>query len=256
LFNISEYDTLPKRKNALLGILAASTSKLHTQQVSTLKSVISTILKSSRSDRIPPDDIQLELEILVEEKNKYAPAILSRFESIIEDINSIGMSDKKWDYLFENNKPAIVISTSSECCDNQHQLIDMLLASLYNFQCLHPDCQLDIIIDELQNQNLSENGPILKIMKEGRKNHIAFTGATQSFHVKGDKVGDVMTYAATQIFLKPTDESEDNVAKVLNYDKKKREFFSQMERGDCIIRGNCYNKTKYMNCPVVIKGRI
>ena len=256
LFNISEYDTLPRRKNALFGILAASTAKLHTQQVSTLKSVISNVLKSSNADIISPDDIQLELEILVEEKNKYAPAILSRFESIIEDINSIGMSDKTWDYLFENNKPAIVITMSSGCCDNQYQLIDMLLASLYNYQCLHPDCQLDIIIDELQNQNLSENGPILKIMKEGRKNHIAFTGATQSFHVKGDKVGDVMTYAATQIFLKPTDESEDNVAKVLNYDKKKRKFFSQMERGDCIIRGNCYNKAKDMNCPVVIKGRI
>ena len=256
LFNIADYDTLPKRKNTLLGIMSASTEKLHVQQIATIKKIVSELLKKDDLSSIPFDDIMLELEVLVEAKDKYAPAVLNRFESIYEDINEIGMSNDTWHDLFKSSKPAIVISTSSEYNTTRHQLIDMMLASLYNYQCLNAEVSLDIMIDELHDQNLSDHGPIYKILKEGRKKHIAFIGATQAYHIKGDRVGDVMALADTKIILKPTDDSEDSIIKLLKYDKKKSQIFAHMERGDCIIKGNCYNTKVQRNCPIIINGKI
>ena len=92
LFNIEDYNTLPKRKNTLLGIMAASTEKLHVQQIATLKKIVSGLLKKDDIYSISLDDIMLELEILIEAKDKCAPAVMNRFESIYEDINEIGMS--------------------------------------------------------------------------------------------------------------------------------------------------------------------
>jgi len=194
--------------------------------------------------------------MIEDEKDKNAQSVLNRLDAVFDDINDIGMAQDTWEDLFDTCKPVIVISSSTGAGDNNHQLIDMMLASLYNYQLLRNNEQLNIIIDEIQNQNLTKYSPIFKILSEGRKYHIAFVGATQPFHIKGDNVGDVMSKADTQIFLKPELESENNVAKVLGYDSKKRQYFARMERGDCIINGSLYNKAKGRNCPAAIKGHV
>jgi len=51
---------------------------------------------------------------------------------------------------------------SSDFSNSSNQLIDMLISSLYSYQIKNSDRQLDIFIDEIQNQNLSENAPIAR----------------------------------------------------------------------------------------------
>ena len=237
LLDISDYDTLPRRKNALTGILNVIAPHLGEQQIAVIKKVVAEAVKNP-VDSVKTEDINLYLKIMIEdEKDKNAQSVLNRLDAVFDDINAMGMAQDKWEDLFDTCKPVIVLSSSTGAGDNNHQLIDMMLASLYNYQLLRNNEQLNIIIDEIQNQNLTKYSPIFKILSEGRKYHIAFVGATQPFHIKGDSVGDVMSKADTQIFLKPELESENNVAKVLGYDSKKRQYFAS-------------------NCPAAIKGHI
>lgn len=132
----------------------------------------------------------------------------------------------------------------------------MLLATLYNYQLCGAENQLDIVIDEMQTQNVSDGSPIYKILKEGRKYHIAFIGATQSFYQKHDPVGKVMNHAETMIFLKPKTDSEKDAANVLGLTQKEMRKFRMMDRGDCFVSGKFYNKAEGCNRPAVLYGKV
>lgn len=253
LFNLNGSVTLPQRKNLLSGILSAAASDLSTVQFRTLKTVLSGILSITNSDeQIRPEDIMA----FFDENDHTQKSLINRFYSIFEDIESCGMSDKTWGQFIEDSKEVIIISTQSAFTQNGNQLIDMLLATLYNYQLQGTDYQLDIVIDEMQNQNISDGNPVRKILKEGRKYHIAFIGATQQYFQKGDPVGKVMNNAETLIFLKPTTDSEKDVATVLGFKKNEINKFHTMNRGDCIISGKFYSKKTGCNLPAVLSGKV
>lgn len=253
LFNLDGSMTLPQRKNLLAGILSAAASDLSAVQFRTLKTVLSNILSITDSgDQIRPEDILA----FFDENDNTQKSLINRFYSIFEDIESCSMSDKTWRQFIEDSKDVIIISTQSAFTQNGNQLIDMLLATLYNYQLQGTDYQLDIFIDEMQNQNISDGSPIWKILREGRKYHIAFIGATQKYFQKGDPVGKVMNNAETLIFLKPTTDSEKDAATVLGFKKNEINKFHKMNRGDCIISGKFYSKRFGCNRPAVLSGKV
>lgn len=253
LFNIDDCRNLPGKKNTLTGVLSAATGELSKVQSTGLKNVISDILSLlSPGERIRTGDILS----MFDESNKTQQSIKARLESVFEDIDECGMSQQTWEQFFSGSKEVIIITTQNTYNESGNQIIDMLLASLYNHQLNNSDKQLDIIIDEMQNQNLADKSPIWKILREGRKFHMAFIGATQSYHKKGDPVGDVMDKADTKIFLKPTPDSENDIASALRFTKAEQKRFDFMERGDCIISGKCYSKKSEYNRPAVLSGKI
>ena len=65
-----------------------------------------------------------------------------------------------------------------------------------------------------------------------------------------------MKYAATNIFLKPTIDSEKNVADVLGFSKHEISKFRTMKPGDCYIEGYIYNNESKRNEPATIKGTV
>lgn len=183
-------------------------------------------------------------------------SLLNRVEPLFEDIEECGMADKSWRGFLSNSNSIVVIRTDSAYTESGNQLIDMLLAKLYNYQHDNPQVALDVFIDELQNQNFSKTGPIRKLMKEGRKIHMSFFGATQDYYPRNTDLGAVMGKAGTQIFLRPTLNSANVVAAELRFSKAEIERFDSMMRGDIIVKGNLFDKKFERNVPTTLSGHV
>lgn len=183
-------------------------------------------------------------------------SLLNRIEPLFEDIEECGMADKSWGGFLSNSNSIIVIRTDSAYTESGNQLIDMLLATLYNYQHDNTQVALDVFIDELQNQNFTKTSPIRKVMKEGRKIHMSFFGATQDYYPRNTELGSVMGKAGTQIFLRPTPNSANVVAAELRFNKAEMERFDSMMRGDIIVKANLFDKKLGRNVPATLSGHV
>lgn len=183
-------------------------------------------------------------------------SLLNRVEPLFEDIEECGMADRPWGEFLRSSNNIIVIRTNSAYTESGNQLIDMLLATLYNYQHGNPQVALDVFIDEIQNQNFSKTGPIRKVMKEGRKIHMSFFGATQDYYPRNTELGSVMGKAGTQIFLRPTPNSANVVAAELRFTKADMERFDNMMRGDIIVKANLFDKKLSRNVPTTLSGHV
>lgn len=251
LFRIDRMASKPTQKKTLRSILSAGVGELTAPQRNRLNTALSKML--DKNEPIRTSDI---LAMLNEDGATYE-SLRSRFEPLFEDIDVLGMAQQSWDEVFRRNaSKIIIIRTASGSTEHGDQLIDMMVASLLNFQKENPGTQLDIFIDELQNQNLSTDSPICQILKEGRKYGIAFFGATQDFYPFNTELGKIMSKADTQVFLRPTPNSANAVAAVLRFKKGDAARFDTMQRGDAIIKGCFYSKTEKRNIPSTLSGKI
>lgn len=132
----------------------------------------------------------------------------------------------------------------------------MLLLTLFSYQNEDYTIPLDIFIDEIQNQNFSSTSSIRKIMKEGRKIHMAFFGSTQDYYPKKTELGSTMEKAGTQVFLRPSEDSEQAVAAELRWKKADMARFDSMDRGDIIVKGALYNKKYKRNTQTTLSGHV
>lgn len=254
LFKINRSVSLPSQKKHLVGILTAGIGELSVPQSNLLRSTLSELLSMlGKDEAIHPEDI---LTLLRDGDSSTHESLLNRLEPLFEDIYACGMANRSWGNLLKSSGKIVVIRTDPSYTECGNQMIDMLLATLYNYQHDNPNTPLDVFIDEIQNQNFSKHSPIRKIMKEGRKIHMSFFGATQDYYPRNTELGSVMSKADTQIFLRPTPNSESVVASELRFNKADMERFDSMQRGDIIVKGNLYNKEQGRNTPTTLSGHV
>ncbi|MBQ6944574.1 MAG: type IV secretion system DNA-binding domain-containing protein [Ruminococcus sp.] len=208
------------------------------------------------SDRMESNNLIKRLQSGGGSCSATSESLLNRFEPLFEDIEECGMIDRTWNSFLGCSKKITIIRTDSAYTESGNQLIDMLLATLYNYQHDNPQVALDIFIDEIQNQNFSKTGPIRKVMKEGRKIHMSFFGATQDYYPRNTELGSVMGKAGTQIFLRPTPNSANVVAAELRFTKADMERFDSMMRGDIIVKANLFDKKLSRNVPTTLSGHV
>ena len=96
---------------------------------------------------------------------------------------------------------------------------------------------LDLLIDEIQKENTSDNGPPDQIIAAGRNYRMSVIAATQQFQVKG-KLKSWFGNFDTKVILKPTNNDCDAVLRFLNLRNMSQNFLKQMRRDDCIVAGN------------------
>lgn len=254
LFKIDRSVSLPSQKKQLVGILTAGIGELSAPQSNLLRSTLSELLSMLGKD----EDIRTEdiLALLRDGDSSTHESLLNRLEPLFEDIDTCGMANRFWGNLLKSSGRILVIRTDPAYTECGNQLIDMLLATLYNYQHDNPNTPLDVFIDEIQSQNFSKHSPIRKIMKEGRKIHLSFFGATQDYYPRNTELGSVMSKADTQIFLRPTPNSESVVASELRFNKADMERFDSMQRGDIIVKGSLYNKEQGRNIPTTLSGHV
>ncbi len=158
-----------------------------------------------------------------------------------------------WAQLFKAEDRIVVLRLDP---DYQIHLLDSLLRALFRYQKKHPEIPLDVFADEIQNLDFSDGTAVCQLLKEGRKYNIAFYGATQDFYARSTVLGRAMGKAKTMIFLRPTQNSELQVAAELRLRKAEVEAFDAMERGDVIIKAPFYNKSAGCNQSVTLRGKV
>lgn len=258
LFRIDHNATLPTKKKQLLGILQAAIGELSSPQSNALRTLLTDVIRGLGDDeRIYCISILNKLnEVCKENENRTCESLKNHLRPLVEEIEKCGITDVSWGEFLRTSNDIVVIRTDSSSSKSSNQIIDMMLATLYLYQRDNPQVALDVFIDELQNQNLSETGPIRKIMKEGRKIHMSFFGATQDYYPRNTELGSVMGKAGTQMFLRPTSNSENVVAAELRFNKAEKERFDGMMRGDVIVKANLFNRALGRNVPTTLSGHV
>lgn len=248
--SLRDCETLPDKKRAIHVVLRAATGPLN-------KSV-SRKLKGFLSDYLKDKEYSIDLNNLcskLEQAGAFGAEIAERLESVLADIREVGYDEQTWDDLFIENKKIIVINLGNEVGDSNHQLLDMLVGSLFNWQMSHDSGFLSIAIDELIDQDFSTGSPLQTIVKQGRKFHTALIGATQDYFNQGSSNLDVMKQANMKGFCRPG-KSEDRVAQKLGYSNAVDAGFNKFKAGDTILEFDGYNKETGENEALTIKGRV
>lgn len=253
LLHIDRSASLPSQKNQLMGILAAAIGELSSSQSNVLRTALSQMLSEISPNRQPQIK---DIKSKINGKGATCESLRNRLEPLFDDIDQCRMSGNSWGDFLRNTDKIIVIRTNSLYTGCGNQLIDMMLATLFNYQRENCTTPLDVFIDEIQNQNFSKISPICKIMKEGRKIHMSFFGATQDYYPRNTGLGSVMGKAGTEIFLRPTPNSESVAAAELRFNKADMARFDSMGRGDIIVKGSLYNKEQDRNISVILCGHV
>lgn len=253
IFNTDREASLPTQKRELTGIIVAGVGELSVPQVNALRSAVSEQLEKTDSNKsIPPEKL---LRALNKEGSTYA-SLRNRLEPFIEDIQKYGLTQGTWKEFFSGEYKIHVVQVSEGFSENGNQIVDALLAVLFNYKRENPQRPLSVFIDEVQNHNLSDSSPIRKILKEGRKHHLSIVAATQDFYARSTEIGSALGKAGMQIHHRPTQDSANLVAAELRWNKADMERFDSMSRGDVIIKGALYNKELKRNVQKTIDGHI
>ena len=259
IFHVDDSLSKASKIKYLVGIFKAGIGELSVPQSNALRSILDEVLSNPSEEGFPQqmlkalDDVGKGTEKIDE---RTIMSLRNRLEPLLGDIIECGMSEYTWNNFLASSKPIVIIHTEGINLDNNNQVIDMLLLTLFSYQNEDFTIPLDIFIDEIQNQNFSSTGSIRKIMKEGRKIHMAFFGSTQDYYPKKTELGSTMGKAGTQIFLRPSEDSEQAVAAELRWKKADMARFDSMDRGDIIVKGALYNKKKGRNTQTTLSGHV
>ncbi len=253
LFRMDRKSSQTRQKKCLLGLLSAAVGDLSTTQSDVLQSAITELLQSLDEH----ESIQVaDLMAMLNGSGLTFSSLRTRLQPLLEDILQIGMSGDSWEDMLGHSGRFLVFQTDSAFTENGNVLLDVILASLFDFQMEHSDIPLAVIIDEVQTQNVSANSPIRKVVSEGRKFRMSLIAASQDFPARSTDLGHVVGKIPTQIFLRPTLNAETTVAAELHYSKAETLMFDNMERGDAIAKGCFYNKLTGTNTPAVLRGHV
>lgn len=243
-------ETLSDKKRAIYSVLRAAAGPIDKGTSRKLKGFLSDYLKDKEYS-VSLNNLCSELE----KTGGFGAGVADCVQSVLDDINEVGYEEQTWDDLFLQERKIIVINLGNEVGDSTHQLLDMMVGSLFNWQMTHDSGFLSIAIDELIDQDFSTGSPLQTIVKQGRKFHTALIGATQDYFNQGSSYLDVMKQANMKSFCR-LGKSEDRVAQKLGYSNAVDAGFNKFKAGDTIIEFDGYNKETGENVALTIKGRV
>ena len=243
-------ESLPDKKRAIYSVLRAATGSIDKSTSRNLKGFLSEYLKN-KSYSVSFSNLCFELN----KSPNFGTEVADRIYSVFTDIGEIGYEQKTWNDLFSQEHKIIVINLGNEVGDSTHQLLDIMVGSLFNWQMSHDKDFLSIVIDELIDQDFSTGSPLQTVVKQGRKFHTALVGATQDYYNQGSSYLDVMKQANIKSFCRPS-KSEDRMAQQLGYSNAADAGFNKFKAGDTILEFDGYNKETDGNEAITLKGRV
>ena len=244
VFYTSESE-MKNRIERITGLLSAGAANVTSSQMASLSSVLIKI----KDEQITPESILSELS-----QTHASKIIKRRYEALLQALAQYTSADlpQSWnDFLGKSE--IIIVSVPTLYAQERNALVDILLASLFNYQKQNSNQPLDLLIDELQNENTTEQSPLDQIIAVGRNHAMSIIAATQHFKLN-QRLKTMIGNIDTKLFFRPTSNSEDTVIQYLNHRKLSRDYLMKMERGDCILEGNLYNKSRNTNQHAVIIG--
>lgn len=157
-----------------------------------------------------------------------------------------------------NKGKITVIDLSGYSEQTQSIVAEMVLSFLWRcFRIWGPyaDTVLVVVCDEFQTLTMCKNSIFRKILREGRKYHIALFLATQTLSDldRPDKI--LLQQAGTKIYFRPSPREVKEIAEVLNLNKdtKFQKLLLLLQKGECIAFGRLKIKNTILERPIKIK---
>ncbi|MGN0629948.1 MAG: ATP-binding protein [Ruminococcus sp.] len=182
-------------------------------------------------------------------------SILNKIGMVLYELMESGSDGQAIDWLtfLSKCKDIVIINIEEAGKNNGNQLTDMLLASLFYAQKHQSNRkQLSIFIDEIQNQNLSNNSIISHILREGRKYSIDLNYATQ--YISNINESRLLRQASLNICFRPECTSRNALADMLGLKKTDIWQLDNMNVGECFVQGSMVDFDNECSVETVIKG--
>ena len=177
--------------------------------------------------------------------------IKERLEEVFCELEGLNTYEQNWGEFIDSQNGIIVISTSSDGIRKSSPLVDMLLASLYEYKQHGRVPRYTVVLDEIEDLCLDKDGPISTILRKGAKHHLSMMLATQEYSVEKDKLGKLIGNCATHVIFRPKDANIKDIAKHIGVEAS---TLASLEQGQCIVYGLLYNKEVGKNKHFVIIG--
>lgn len=143
------------------------------------------------------------------------------------------------------------------CGETANQLTDLMLASFFCWCTKEKrNTHIHLFLDETQSQNLSDSGPIKRLLKEGRKYNISLNYAKQEYTKDNKEICQIARQANTKVFLRPDEDSLALVAKSLNFKPNDYDRLTNLKKFEFIVNGEFYNFTSQACEETTLQGMI
>lgn len=247
LLSLENCSSLPEKKNRLFSIFSVAARVTGDIQGKVLKKCLSKISQAIDTGRIRYLHETLEF---FDENDTEQKKLRDRLEEVFDDIWVLNSYEQNWREFLHSQK-IVVISTSADGIRKSSQLIDMIVASLYEYKQHDREPQYTVILDEIEDLCLEKDGPVSIILRKGAKHHLSMLLASQEFSVEKDKLGKIIGNCGTLVFFHPKTDNIADISKLTGVDKA---TLASMEQGQLIYHGLCYNEYAGKNKTVTLIG--
>ena len=248
---IGDCTGLSDKKRRVVSFIKAAAGKLDKDELRIVNGLISTMLKNHRDLTAVPMELLCDT---LKNGGKAGWKAHNLISAVLDDLEAIGWMEQSWGEFFEHSKKIPVISLGHEESDSVHQLLDVLLASAFEWQHDHKSKPMLIAIDEIKRQSFADGCPLHTIITQGRKFGCRLMGMTQEYISRDSHAIDIMREAGIKLFFEPAN-GRDKIASELGYKSAAHADFGSLKVGEFILKCDLYNKIDGANEPAVIVCR-
>ena len=234
-----------EKRKKILDIVSVSIQNMGKRQRAELNKLIDSIIEE--------DDVSIIdlLELVMDEDTEMSDSLRMELEEILEPFCEYELNDISWgEYLKDRN--GVIIITAPDSNQGGSAFVDMILMSLYYYQCNNCERHINIVIDEIQNQNCNKGSAIEKILREGRKYHMGLTYATQYLSGSNKDKQRMMNGAGMKVYFKPDSISAKSIAREIEVRATK---LTSLKKGECYIKGTMFNNIEQANDSGMVRCR-
>lgn len=250
--------TYKEKKERITRIYAMMTRSLGNYQEQILKNAVKSMLYDMKKN--PDITIFDILHYLVQYNEEGEPyldeahkKLRCKLQAVLDELEDTPQNKNSWgEFLKEQGKPIVVISTGADSVGKGSEIIDIMLESLYTYKQCHPCEKYSVIIDEAQDLYLHEKGTVNVLLRKGGKHNITMLLASQSFPDPNIQFGKVVGNCGRLRSYHPKADDLKRAANYFSCDKDEVDFLKQ---GECYDKGPFWSRYRAENVITTLKGK-
>ncbi len=250
--------TYKEKKERITRIYAMMTRSLGNYQEQILKNAVKSMLYDMKKN--PDITIFDILQYIVQYNEEGEPyldeahkKLRCKLQAVLDELEDTPQNKNSWgEFLKEQCKPIVVISTGADSVGKGSEIIDIMLESLYTYKQCHPCEKYAVIIDEAQDLYLHEKGTVNVLLRKGGKHNITMLLASQSFPDPNIQFGKVVGNCGRLRSYHPKADDLKRAANYFSCDKDEVDFLKQ---GECYDKGLFWSRYRFENVITTLKGK-
>lgn len=247
-----------EKKERLTRIYAMMSRSLGSYQEQILKYAVKDMLYDMKNN---PDITILDINNYIVQYNENGEIVLDeahkklrlKLMAVLDELEDMPQRKTNWgEFLKEQGKPIVVISTGADNVGKVSEIIDMMLENLYSYKQSYPDSRYTVVIDEAQDLYLHEKGAVNVLLRKGGKHGITMLMASQSFPDPNLQFGKVVGNCGR---LRSYHPKADDLKRTAEYFNCYKDEVDSLKQGECFDKGPFWSRYSTENIITTLKGK-